>query len=299
MKILCIGHITYDIELEMNDFPQENTRNEIANIIEGGGGSTANSACLLGKWGAEPYICGVIGYDSYCEKIKKEFTNFKVKIDHLETDYENKTSVSYIIINPLKESRTILSKKTSLAPIKKNDYNMPIDLIMLDGYEYNTALKILKNMPNAISMIDASKVNKEVLDLCNKVNFIVCSKEFAEEVSGIKIVDGDNNSIANLYQNLKKRFINKEIVVTLENKGVIYSYEKHIKLLPALNVQVKDTTGAGDIFHGAFAYQYLKTKDIEKAVKFANIAASLSVREIGVKNSFPELEEIAKYYETT
>lgn len=297
MKALCIGHIAYDITFEMDGFPTENTRNEIINIVESGGGSTANSACLLGKWQNEAYICGVIGYDSNSEKIKKEFTNFKVNIDFLETDYERPTSTSYIILNNKNGQRTILSKKSELSPLKKNDYNIPIDIILLDGFEYQTALKTLKACPTAISILDAGRTTKEVLDLCNKVNFIVCSKEFAEKVSGVKIVPNDTTTIATLYQNLKKRFVNQEIVVTLEEQGALYAIEGHIKLIPALKLEAKDTTGAGDIFHGAFAYQYFKTRNIEQAVKFANITAGLSVRNIGSKNSYPELEEVMKLYE--
>ena len=298
MKVLCIGHIAYDVTFEMPSFPQANTRNEITNVYECGGGSTANSACLLGKWGAEAYIGGVIGYDAYGEKIKKEFTSFKVNTDFLEMDYEKGTSTSYIILNAQDGSRTILSKKVDLAPIKKNDYSkIPIDVILLDGYEYATALKTLKTLPSSLSILDAGRVNKEVLDLCSKVNIIICSKEFAEEVSGVKIVPGDTSSIASLYQNLKKKFSSQEIVVTLEDQGALYSIEGHIKLIPALKLEVKDTTGAGDIFHGAFAYQYFQTKNIELAVKFANVTAGLSVRNIGSKNSYPELEEVQKYYE--
>ena len=49
MKALCIGHIAYDITLEMDSFPQENTRNDVINTYECGGGSTVNCACLLVK----------------------------------------------------------------------------------------------------------------------------------------------------------------------------------------------------------------------------------------------------------
>ncbi len=298
MKVLCIGHIAFDVTFEMATYPVENTRNEINNIVETGGGSSATAACLLGKWGFEPYICGVIGYDEYSEKIKKEFSNFKVNTDFLEIDYERKTSVSYILLNPVNKSRTILSKKSELSPIKKDDYNkIPIDMILLDGHEYQTSLKTLRTCQTATSILDAGRATKEVLDLCSKVNFIICSLEFAEEVSGIKIVPGDTKTIADLYQNLKKRFIKQEIIVTLEDQGALYAIDGHIKLIPALKLDAKDTTGAGDIFHGAFAYQYAQTKNIEQAVKFANVTAGLSVRNVGSKNSFPELDEVKKYYE--
>ncbi len=298
MKALCIGHIAYDITLEMDSFPQENTRNDVINTYECGGGSTANCACLLAKWQEPSYICGVIGYDSYSEKIKREFTDFKVNLDYLEIDYEHKTSLSYIILNPHNGSRTIMRKKLDLAPVKRTDFTIiNADVILLDGYEHQTALKALKSMPTAISILDAGRNSKDVLDLCNKVKIIICSKEFAEQITGIHPDKKDMNKVAAMFLEMKKRYPAQEVVITLEDEGAVYSYENHIKILPALKVVVKDSTGAGDIFHGAFAYQYYKTKDVEKAVKFANVAAGLSAQNIGVKNSFPELEEVNRYYE--
>ena len=163
MKILCIGHIAFDVTLQMASFPVENTRNEIQSIEESGGGMVSNAACLLGKWGAETYICGVMGYDSNSEKIRKEFTNYKVKTDFLEIDYEKASSISYIIIDSAKKMRTIMSRKSELPPIKKDDYGkIPVDVILLDGYEYNTSIKTLKNCPACLSILDARKASKEI-----------------------------------------------------------------------------------------------------------------------------------------
>jgi len=298
MKILCLGHIAYDITLEAENYPKENSKSELTYVYESGGGSIANCACLLSKWQEETYVCGVIGYDTYGEKIKKEFNDFKVNTDYLEIDYENKTSLSYIILNSLNASRTILRKKNQLIPLKKAEFGVTeFNVILLDGYYYSSALKALKSQAKAISILDAGKNSKEVLDLCPKVKFIISSKEFAEEITGIKPDKGDVNKIASMFLEMKKRYPAQEIIITLEDEGAVYAYENHIKILPALKVVAKDSTGAGDIFHGAFAYQYAKTKDVEKAVKFANVTAGLSVQKIGVKNSLPTLDEVNRYYE--
>ena len=298
MKALCIGKTEFNITLQLDKYPTEGFIQEIRKNIESGGGSVFSAASLLAKWHEDAYLCGVIGYDSYSEQLKKELTSLGVKIDFLETDYENKNSYNYIILNKENNSKTVLKNALDLSPIKKSDYSsITTDLIILDGYEYNTAIKTLKYMPNAISILDANRVNKEVIDLCGKVKFIVCSKEFAEEVSGIKIESDNTKTIVSLYESLKKKFYKQEIIVTLKEQGVLYSNENHIKILPALKVDVEDNTGAGDIFLGAFAYQLIKTNNIENSVKFANIAAGLSVKSLGVNNSYPELEEVNTYYE--
>ena len=66
--------------------------------------------------------------------------------------------------------------------------------------------------------------------------------------------------------------------------------------MPGLNVQAVDTTGAGDIFHGAFTYGIANNFDMEKVVTLANIAAGLSVMKIGSRLSIPNLSEVLDYY---
>ena len=67
--------------------------------------------------------------------------------------------------------------------------------------------------------------------------------------------------------------------------------------MPSLKVEAVDTTGAGDIFHGAFTYCIANNYSLEKTLKIANITGALSVTKIGSKNSIPEKEDIKKYEE--
>ena len=62
--------------------------------------------------------------------------------------------------------------------------------------------------------------------------------------------------------------------------------------MPGLKVTPVDTTGAGDIFHGAFTYALSKGFDIEKCVRYANI----TVQKIGARLSIPSYTEVSNYY---
>lgn len=66
--------------------------------------------------------------------------------------------------------------------------------------------------------------------------------------------------------------------------------------MPGLKVNAVDTTGAGDIFHGAFTYGIANNFDMEKTITLANIAAGLSVTKIGSRLSIPTLSEVLDYY---
>ena len=63
MKVLCIGHATYDVVIPIENYPIENTKNRVDNSICCGGGPSANAAYLLAKWGIDTYFAGSVGAD--------------------------------------------------------------------------------------------------------------------------------------------------------------------------------------------------------------------------------------------
>ena len=66
--------------------------------------------------------------------------------------------------------------------------------------------------------------------------------------------------------------------------------------MPSIKVKALDSTGAGDIFHGAFVYGIAKGFDLEKAVRYANLAGAISVTRIGGRYSIPSLDEMEENY---
>ena len=70
------------------------------------------------------------------------------------------------------------------------------------------------------------------------------------------------------------------------------SHPRELQHEPGISVQTLDTTGAGDIFRGAFIYALLRGDAPRDIVRFANAAAALSCSRVGAMSSIPSLEEI-------
>ena len=77
--------------------------------------------------------------------------------------------------------------------------------------------------------------------------------------------------------------------------GALYMFENQIRIMPGIQTEVVDTTGAGDIFRAGFAYALAQNYDLEKSITFANIAAGLSTRKLGGASSIPDLTEVNSY----
>ena len=294
MKILCIGHISYDITFPVKEFITENKKIRVDERIECGGGPASNAAYLLGKWDSEVYIAGLIGNDYYGKKILEEFKEANVNTKYLEVRDDYKTSNSLIINNLSNGSRTVLSYRAVTTEMKEINLDFEPDIILVDGHEVTESNRLLDKYPNAISIIDAGRAKEEVIKLAKRVNYVVCSKEFAEEVTGIKIDYNNEQTIIDLYHRLEREF-QGIIVVTLEEKGALYKYNGSIGIMDALKVSALDSTGAGDLFHGAFTYGVSKCYDLNTVLTIATVAGGISVKRVGGRNSVATKEEMRMY----
>ena len=296
MKVLCIGHTAYDITVLTDGYPKENVKYRVEKRIECGGGPASNAAYLLGKWGIKTYIASVVGNDIYGKRIKKEFTDVGVDTTYLELSNKYKTTSSFIIVNKKNASRTVFTYRNPQMRINDMDININPDYILVDAQELELSLKMIKKYPKAITILDAGRAKYANIKLGKIVDYLVTSRNFAEDFTGMKIDINDNNSLNNVYNSLEKDF-KGHIVITLEEHGCLYKDDGIVKLMPGYKVIAKDTTGAGDIFHGAFVYALINKYNYADVMRISNIAGALSVREIGGRYSVPDLKEVLRIYE--
>lgn len=296
MKVLCIGHTAYDITVLTDGYPKENVKYRVEKRIECGGGPASNAAYLLGKWGIKTYIASVVGNDIYGKRIKKEFTDVGVDTTYLELSNKYKTTSSFIIVNKKNASRTVFTYRNPQMRINDMDININPDYILVDAQELELSLKMIKKYPKAITILDAGRAKYANIKLGKIVDYLVTSRNFAEDFTGMKIDINDNNSLNNVYNSLEKDF-KGHIVITLEEHGCLYKEDGIVKLMPGYKVIAKDTTGAGDIFHGAFVYALINKYNYADVMRISNIAGALSVKEIGGRYSVPDLKEVLRIYE--
>lgn len=297
MKILCIGHAAYDITLPVTSFPVENKKMRLQdNHVECGGGPSATAAYLLASWNTDTAFAGIVGSDYYGMKIKEEFSHSNVDTSYLETSLDKRTTSSYIIANTKTGTRTIITSKDKSLGFKTiKEIKGKYDYILVDGDEFELSNKtILANKGKAISMIDAGKCDDNTIKLSRIVDYLVCSNDFARDYTKLNLDYNDFDSIKKVYDKLENDFKNT-IIITLEKYGSFTKIDGEYKLVPSISVNAVDSTGAGDIYHGALLYFISQDYPILKAMRLANITSALSVLKIGSRNSIPSLEEVLSY----
>lgn len=293
MKIVCVGHASYDITFPVKEYPEENTKNRIAKRVECGGGPASNAAYLLGKWGLPTWFLGIVGNDEYGEVIKQEFEEVGVDTTYLEVNNSVTTTNSVVIANTTTGTRTTLTYRPEEVKMHQARLSFKPDIILTDGQEVDETNRLFDLYPEALRIIDASRPTEDIINLARRSHFVVCSYNFALTVTNLK----KGNSVTHyqeLYAEMKKHFKGR-VIITLEENGCLYESDGAVKRMPSLKMKAVDTTAAGDIFHGGFVYGLAMGYNLEQTIRIATIAGALSVTKIGGRYSVPSLEEVMHY----
>ncbi len=154
-------------------------------------------------------------------------------------------------------------------------------LLHLDGEDQQAALlaAVWAREAGIPVVMDIDRVRERTGELIRMADFLIASASFPEELTGI----ADPPAALRAMRRLCPGFL----AVTLGAEGAAALFGDEYVRFPAFPVEAVDTTGAGDLFHGAFLYGLLRNWPAGSIMKFANATAALGCMRIGVRAGIP------------
>ncbi len=295
VSALCIGQAAYDLCMVVDGYPPEDAKSETDLFLESGGGPAANAAWLLARWGVPTALAALVGADKYGTLAIAELEKAEVDCALVERRARHSTPVSFILANRANGSRTIINRKAPAPGLHLRPRQlrglMP-KLLLFDGHEPAASLAAMKACPSALTVLDAGSLRPGTRLLATRVDYLVCSEKFARQFTDCNPASPNWRACLGRLRKLNRHVV----VVTLGKHGLIYHDGQRQEKLPACPVEAVDTTAAGDVFHGAFAYGVLRGMELKAVLQWATLAASLSVQKFGGRPSFPMLTELKEAF---
>jgi len=298
MRVVGIGQCSLDYLFIIDSYPEPDTKNEVIEWSIQGGGPVATALVALSRLGVSCRFFGVIGDDEAGKRISDSLLKENIDISGLVVRKNTFSQVAFIAVERTSGRRTIFWKRPSGVPLRPEelpaDFLDHTDFLLLDGLMHDVSIygaRMAKEKEIPV-MLDAGKVRegtKELLGLCD---YVVASGEFGRQLLGA--TDKFNPERALLEM---KRHGAKVCTITLGSKGSLTLINNEIFHMPAFEVEVVDTTGAGDVFHGGYIYGLLQGWDIKEVVRFASAMAAMKCRKLGGREGIPDLSEVMKFLE--
>ena len=293
MNILVLGKPKYDVIMEVDNYPIENSKNEVKSKLEITGGKSVYIACMLAKWGMKVFYVGAISGDEIGNKIKSEIESYGIDTKYLEVNYESKSNINYVVINKNNGSSTEV-EVTNDNYMKKYKFDFIPDYVITDGSDLGGMMAISNNYPTTKIILLANKVNNELYNLSKRAKYVCANMDFAQSLTKLKYEFNKPKSLVEFYQKVKD--LNKaEYILMLRGKGVLYNKDRQVKMIPAIPIEkVLDDSNSGSAFFAAYAYGIINGYDMDEVAKIANIAGGLALTKVGSLNTIPLKEEVYK-----
>lgn len=286
-KVVVVGSINVDMVFTSDIRPKagETVLGNTFSIIPGGKG--ANQAVAAAKLGAETYMVGCVGNDSNGEFSLKNLQNMNVNTKGVKIIDNVPTGVANIVVADNDNSIIVISGANFEVDKKTMDSNKDIvlsaDIVLLqleipmEAVEYIIEICNKNNIKVLLNPAPACKLSNTTIE---NAAYITPNEH------ELKLIFNSDNT-----DEILKQYPNK-LIVTLGSKGVKYFDGNEIKQIPSINVNVVDTTGAGDTFCGGLAAALVRGENLEDAIIFANKAASFTVTKLGAQSGMPTLNQL-------
>jgi ribokinase len=295
MAVVGIGQCSWDYLAEVDSYPPKNTKKEVLRWEEQGGGPVATALVTLSRLGIPSRFHGIVGADDAGEKIRQSLAKENIGVSGLLKRDGARSQRAFIAIEKTSGTRTIFWKRPSGKELAPDELGSSLlekdDFVLLDGLMGDVSLyatEKAKRMHIPV-MLDAGRLRAGMMDIASRCDYVVASEEFAKEL-------GWNDNATHFRQKVHKLGF-RVTTITLGERGSVTFLGDEIIEVPAFRVDVVDTTGAGDVFHGGYIYGLLQGWNIKRCLKFASAAAALKCREIGGRAGIPSLSEVMRFLE--
>jgi sugar/nucleoside kinase (ribokinase family) len=285
MKGLFVGLNTIDIQFLVEKYPGINTKTLVEKNNIYTGGPATNAAITFSNLGGGAALITFVGNHFFTEFVINELETYNVKLYDAGFNINSSPVISSIITSVDTGDRTILTVKPE--HINKNNINYRLfkdicegelkssNIVLIDCFYIDGAVKIAREAKKLSIpvVIDGGSWKNGMENLLDFVNIAICSENFYPP--GLK-------TSQEVFEYLSLRNCER-IAITRGEKPILYKDKNSYGKIDVPKISPVDTLGAGDIFHGAFCFYYLKENNFAEALTKAAAIAAESCRYIGAR----------------
>lgn len=290
IDVAGLGQCSLDHVGRMERWPGVGQKSELARYEKLPGGSTATSVLAAARLGLRTAFLGAVGDDADGRLVAEPLRKAGVELDGLRVVAAAPTRTALILVDEASGERTVLWHRDARLRLDPADLSRGAieraGVLLLDAEHPEAAVWAARIAREAgipvVADLDAPGPGVE--DLLGLVDFPIVAQTFAES----------------FFEGCSKREALRRLcqggarlaAITLGEVGAIARIGERVIESPAFPITVRDTTGAGDVFHGAFGRALILGYGPERALRTANAAAAIACQSRGAQGGLPSQAEL-------
>ena len=287
------GLNSIDLLTVVAEFPTSDSKQRLQRFATMPGGQIATALVAASRLGWKTRYIGSFGDDEFGRMARASLSDAGVDVSAARTVRGATNQFAIVIVDARSGERTVLWDRDPGLTMQPED--VPKDavtsgrMLIVDCHETAAAAQAARYAREAgvPTVIDVEKVRPGIGDLLQQIDAIIAAKDFPSALTGYE-------DPARAIEALAREFGAQLVCVTLGDDGSLAWCNGRLIRTPAFQVDCVDSTGAGDVFRGAFIAACLHEPrgDIEDVLRYANAAAALNCRALGARAGVPRADEV-------
>jgi sulfofructose kinase len=280
--LVGVGLNATDTLLIVSHFPAYAGKVPFEAEILSPGGQVASALATVAKLGLAVKYIGTVGDDERGRVQIDSLRETGINLDDVEIRQNCPNQTAYIIIDQSTGERTVLWSRPDCLRLAPESITLEkiacARMLHVDGHDtpaIEKAARLARSQGIPVTC-DVDTIYQGFDRVLESVDYLVASSEFPHQWT----TERDPFRALEAIQNEYKM---KCAAMTLGSHGALARIDGQFVYSPAFVVNCVDTTGAGDIFHGAFCYAVLKGMGMRDTLEFANAMAALNCTKLGAR----------------
>lgn len=288
--VVGLGLNATDVAIEVPAYPAFNSKTEFVSATWQAGGQVATALVVCQRLGLRTKYIGRVGSDPagtfQLESLRREGLN----LDDVRVVPDCPNQAAYIVIDQSSGERTILWRRDDRLSLRPEELRPEMirgaRLLHVDGHDAAAAALAARWAREAGIPVtaDVDNLYPGLEALLDATDYLISSATFPVVYTG-------EEDLFRALEQVRRRHPMKLVAATVGREGVLALENERFLYQPAFAVPCRDTTGAGDVFHGAFIYGLLQAWPATRILEFSNALAGLSCGAVGARGGIASRAE--------
>lgn len=300
VDIIGIGDPFLDLVVEVDKLPKSNTNCPMHSRCFQGGGNVATAMVTAARLGLQTSLIGSVGDDLFGKLSLSDLVYNNVDTEKMVVHSGKKSNFSVCLSERKVRGKEFIVGHGDFEDLGNeyiNEDYIKSARMLHTGYITPAVIRACEYIHEAGGRvsIDAPYYKPFVFENYKHFDIFIGSEMYYDsmcEANGYVPGEYEKN------MNILRKSGCEIVIFTFGEKGCCGVYEDKYFEIPAIKVDAVDTTGAGDVFHGAFDYAYLRGWNAEKCARFSTGVSAIKCTRPGGRSGIPTLDVLEKFLKT-
>lgn len=295
MDVVGIETPCVDLLANIPKIPEANRGTRLQNYSWQGGGKVSSAMVAAARLGARCGMIGVVDGGTYGKFCLDDFKDHGIDVSRMIIDEDGETPFSIVLADDETHGRSIIYYPGTNRPLEISDLDK--DYIQSASYLHLATdspvakqAAIWAREKGRTVVYDADSYYPGIEDMIPLIDVFIASEFFYEALFKDKNYEANCKKIQEMGPDI--------VVFTLGEKGCVGVQGNEFFMEEGFSVEVMDTTGAGDVYHGAFIAGLLQGWDARRTARFSNAVSAIKCTRMGGRAAIPTFDTVMKFLET-